>query len=58
MLDIDLDGNVDPLTDGLLIVRYLLGVRNAALVQDVLGTMPMRPNPTDIANYLATLTPP
>lgn len=32
-LDIDGDGTADALTDGLLIVRYLLGYRNEALVQ-------------------------
>jgi hypothetical protein len=33
-LDIDADGEADPLIDGLLLMRYLFGFRGAALVDD------------------------
>jgi len=36
-LDVDGDGTVDPQTDGVLILRYLLGVRDDALVADAVG---------------------
>ena len=32
MLDLDLDGSELPLTDGLLLLRYLFGFRGAVLV--------------------------
>jgi hypothetical protein len=32
LLDVDEDGEVDPLTDGLLILRYLFGFRDEALI--------------------------
>lgn len=53
--DIDGDGNVDALTDGLLIVRYLLGLRGAALVQGAF--VPGHRDPAAIEAYLGTLTP-
>ena len=38
LADIDGNGRVGPLTDGLLIVRYLFGLRGAALINGVLAT--------------------
>ena len=37
-LDIDLNGKVDALTDGLLTIRYLFGFEGNALVQGAVGT--------------------
>lgn len=52
-LDIDANGQYDPLTDGLLIARYLSGLRDAALVAGVVGVLAARPTATAIAAYLA-----
>jgi hypothetical protein len=38
-LDVDGDGEPEPLTDGLLIVRYLFGFRGAPLVADAVDTL-------------------
>jgi hypothetical protein len=54
-LDVDLNGQFDALTDGLMIVRYLRGIRGSALVNGVLGPSAMRSDPGDIATYLGTL---
>jgi len=35
--DVDADGSVDALTDGLLVIRYLFGLRGAALTQGAIG---------------------
>lgn len=37
-IDIDGDGNVEPLTDGLIVLRYLFGLRGDALLNGVLGS--------------------
>ena len=58
-LDIDGNGVKDAATDGLLIVRYLLGFRGSALINNAIATSPpaTRTSATDIANHLATLAP-
>lgn len=54
LLDVDGDSNVYAHTDGLLIVRYLLGLRNGALTQGVYsGSL----TPTQIAGRIALLVP-
>ncbi len=53
-LDIDGDAAVKPTTDGLLVLRYLLGLRGAALISGVKAT---NANATTIENYLSTLLP-
>jgi hypothetical protein len=55
--DIDGNGNVDAATDGVLIVRYLMGIRDDALVAGALGPRATRTLPADIANYILTLMP-
>ena len=52
-LDIDGDGTVDALTDGLLVVRYLLGLRNGALVANAVNACASR-DTTAIQAHLAT----
>ena len=52
-LDIDGDGTVDALTDGLLVVRYLLGLRNSALVANAVNACATR-DATAIQVHLAT----
>jgi len=58
LLDIDGNNRTDALTDGLLIIRYLLGLTNDALISVAvdlqLGT---RTTATDIQNYLPSLMP-
>ncbi len=60
LLDIDGDTRINPLTDGVLIVRYLLGLRGAALIQSAVA--PVAPVPgatrsaaTDIETYIRNL---
>ncbi len=55
--DIDGNGSVDAATDGVLIVRYLMGIRDGALVQDALGLDASRTSPDDVASYMLTLMP-
>lgn len=53
-LDIDGDGNYSGTTDGLLIVRYLLGLRGSALVSGATGLSPSR-SASQIEWYLGEL---
>ena len=57
-LDIDGNGQVDALTDGLLISRYLLGISGPALIAGVIGVGATRTTFTQIENYLLGLLPP
>ncbi len=54
--DINGDGKVQTFTDGLLIIRYLLGLSGAPLVAGV-PLSPIRPDAATIAAYIAGLTP-
>ena len=56
-LDIDGNGNVDALTDGLLVIRYLFGLRGAPLIQGAIAAGATRTTAAQIESYLATLTP-
>jgi len=55
-LDIDDNGNVDALTDGLIILRYLFGLTGDTLVKGVVATDANRVSAADIELYIATLT--
>ena len=55
LLDVDGDGNVSVLTDGLLIVRYLLGLRDAPLTRGVNGGSSL--TPAQIAARIALIVP-
>jgi hypothetical protein len=55
--DIDGDGNVDATTDGVLIVRYLFGLRGDSLIQNAFVPGAPRNTAILIENYLSTLTP-
>jgi CxxC motif-containing protein (DUF1111 family)/predicted lipoprotein with Yx(FWY)xxD motif len=55
--DVDGDGNVDALTDGLLLLRYLFGLRDSALISDVLSSGALRTTSTDVTNYLDSYMP-
>lgn len=50
--DIDYDGKVDALTDGLILIRYLFGVRGQGLVDQVISANANRNNSSEIENYI------
>lgn len=52
-LDVDADGRVAGTTDGLLVLRYMLGIRGNALIANALGTGAARSAAADIEDYLA-----
>lgn len=57
VLDIDGNGAVDPLTDGLLIIRYLSGVRGAALISGAVGVGATRTTAATIEGYIEYIYP-
>jgi hypothetical protein len=56
-LDIDGSGAADALTDGLLAIRYLFGVRGAALIAGAIDPLATRKTAAEIETYLQTLVP-
>jgi Domain of unknown function (DUF5979) len=54
-LDIDGDGELDAATDGLLVSRYLLGLRGTALTQNALSANARFTAPADIESRIAAL---
>src|SRR5207249_4999425 len=57
VFDVDGNGQIDALTDGLLVLRYLFGIRGNALINNAIGTGATRSSPTDIENYIQLLMP-
>jgi CHRD domain len=55
--DVDGNGTVDAATDGILIMRHLIGMKDAELVDGALGAGATRTSATDVAAYIATLKP-
>jgi hypothetical protein len=55
LFDIDANGSLAPLTDGLLVLRYLFGFRGATLVANVVGPGCTRCSAPAIEAYLASL---
>ncbi len=55
LLDFDGNGRTDALTDGLLLVRYLAGLRDDALINGAVGSGATRTLAADIASAIATL---
>lgn len=55
----DIDGNaqVDALTDGLLLLRYLFDLRNDSLISDVIGSGASRTSSVDVTAYLDSKMP-
>lgn len=53
-IDIDNDGNFDAATDGVLLLRYLFGMRDATLTNAALGVNAER-NAAAISSYIASL---
>lgn len=54
-LDLDANGSVDAATDGVLLLRALLGFSGNALTAGALGASPGRSDPALIANLVATM---
>lgn len=57
VLDIDGNGAADALTDGLMVIRYLFGLRGAALIQSAVGTGAKRTSATEIEAYIKSMVP-
>jgi len=57
LADIDGNGNVDALTDGLLTLRYLFGLEGNTLIKDVIADDATRVTAEDIETHLETLAP-
>jgi hypothetical protein len=57
-LDIDGNGLVDALTDGGLLLRYLLGLRGAALTAGAVGACAARGTADAIQTYIGDQLPP
>ena len=57
LLDVDGNGKVDALTDGVMILRKLLGQTGAAITANAIGVGATR-NTSDIEAYIQTLKPP
>ena len=57
LLDIDGDGRVDALTDGLLILRFSFGLRGNILITGVLSNEATRLTVGEIEEYLESLIP-
>ena len=56
LADIDGDGNIDALTDGLLILRYLFGLEGDTLVTGVVSSNATR-DTAEIEAHLSMLMP-
>ncbi len=55
-IDVDTNTHYDALTDGLLIVRYLFGLKGSALVDGAIGTGATRTT-AEIEAYILSLMP-
>jgi Kelch motif len=57
LLDVDQNGRADAMTDGVVILRFLLGFRNDALTQNAIGVGARRTDPTEISAHLQSMMP-
>jgi hypothetical protein len=57
-LDIDGDGESKPLTDGLLLIRYLFGFSGDSLISGAVGTGATRDTPEEVEAYIEARLPP
>ena len=55
--DIDGDGQVDALTDGFLLLRYMFGVRGDSLIEDVISPSATRTTHSQIESYISKHMP-
>lgn len=56
-LDIDGDGRSEPLTDGLLLIRYLFGFSGASLISGALGSDAERNTAEAVETYIRARIP-
>ena len=56
-LDVDADGRAEPLTDGLLLLRFLFGFEESALVTGAISSNAQRPEPAAIADFIQSQLP-
>jgi len=56
-LDVDGNGQVDALTDGLVIIRYLFGLRGASLISGAIGSGAIRGTAAEVTTYIQSVTP-
>ena len=57
LLDIDANGNTSALTDGLMILRYMFGLRGAGLISGAMGSGATRTSAPQIEAYLQSVMP-
>ena len=55
--DIDNSGEVDALTDGLLLIRYAFGARGGSLISNAISTQGLRNTASDIEAYIESHMP-
>jgi len=55
-LDVDANGEVDPLTDGLMVIRYLFGFTSTTLTQSAVASDANRTSSEAIEAYLASIS--
>lgn len=55
--DIDEDGSIDALTDGLLLLRYLFALRGEGLVSGIVSSQATRTSASDIESYIENFMP-
>ena len=51
-LDVDDDGQTAPLTDGLLLLRYLFGFEGSALINGAMGSNANRATASEVGDFL------
>jgi Leucine-rich repeat (LRR) protein len=56
LMDIDGDGRLDALTDGLMLIRYLFGFRGEVLIRNAVGANATRTTATQLEQYLQNVT--
>jgi len=57
VFDVDGNGVADALTDGLMLIRYLFGLRGPALISGAIGAEASRATAQDIETYIQSLMP-
>jgi hypothetical protein len=56
-LDVDGDGSSQPLTDGLLLIRYLFGFSGDTLISGAIGAQATRDTATAVEAYIEARIP-
>ena len=58
LVDVDGNGQCDALTDGLILIRYLFGLRGNPLIAGAVGAGATRVTALQIEDYIRSITPP